>query len=267
MMNLNEHQRLSYLEAIGVVSYVPRFLLPRAKYSNLLESSDCTDNTTASPIDIQRCVDAPIRVAVERDLPDHVKLDAPAGGLISGILSALEPAKKNTAMSDEMPALVQAVVVDQDIARPFLLSIWRPSSALIIVDTRQSETPLPTQSLLQNMLAAKNIKEFSQAPEVLQWPSIVTSAAPGSWNDASDMVLAYLSARLHQQPAQYLWVMGETAFRALSPQHIFGEKLGQSLNINSLGVLAVVLPSLSEMVLTPKLKAIAWSAIRDLHVN
>jgi hypothetical protein len=258
MMHFDEHQRLTYLESMGVVSYTPRFLLVGAKTSAALMVLDSApDHGDDSQVEQQL---TPVMAAphVHENIP-------PAGELISEILGALAPAKKNSIIPDPIPQVFESV--KQNTAPPFSLNIWRPSAGLMVLDSRQTKQPLPTQSLLMNMLNAKGIANFSAAPEVLHWPMMGLGANSGTWEDAHEMVSAYVAARLQKQPAQYLWVMGEFAARALFPLENFRDKLGQSVNVDSLGLLAVLLPGLSDMILEPNLKAIAWSAIRDLHVK
>lgn len=250
MSTASEIQRREYLQAMGIVQYVPRWILPGAKTSVHL----------APP------VEQPLPVA-----EPPAEMPAPAAPrvletVVTGLVDALAPARKPRLPAEEKP--VESAAAAAAAAAPhFALSIWRPSAALMVIDSRPSGQALPTDALLHNMLRAKGIATAPAAADVLRWPPLAGQATD-TWAAASEMTLAFLQARLELQPAAYLWLLGECAYRAVvAAGKPYGESLGQALNLESLGTLALVLPSLSDMLRQPHLKAVTWSAIRAHHVR
>lgn len=247
MSSLNEAQRREYLQAMGIAQYVPRWILPGAKPSPRIElpyEETVVETVTAPAAEI---VPEPPRVLTT---------------VVTGLVEALSPTRKSIAAAGEKPAPTEVEVVPN-----FALSIWRPSTALLVLDARPSGQALPTQSLLHNILRAKGIETLNGSPDVLRWPPMAGQPA-GTWVAVHEMTLAFLQARLELQPATYLWLMGENAYRAVvADGKAYGECLGQALNLEALGTLALVLPSLSDMLHQPHLKAITWSAIRPHHVR
>lgn len=247
MSSLSEAQRREYLQAMGIAQYVPRWILPGAKPSPRIELPFEEPTVAAATTDTTKIAPEPPRVLTT---------------VVTGLVESLSPTRKSIASADEKPAQTEAEVVPN-----FALSIWRPSTALLVLDARPSGQALPTQSLLRNILRAKGIETLSGAPDVLRWPPMAGQPA-GTWAAVHEMTLAFLQARLELQPASYLWLMGENAYRAVvTDGKAYGECLGQALNLETLATLALVLPSLSDMLHQPHLKAITWSAIRPHHVR
>lgn len=134
----------------------------------------------------------------------------------------------------------------------------------MVLDSRRPQAALPTQSLLKNIFASKNLSLNGSKPEIINWPMFGGTSGPQGWSAASEMVLAFLKARMERQASQFLWVMGKSAYAAIygSPDQ-YEQHLGKITSLESLGVELVVLPSLSEMIEQPALKRTTWLAIRD----
>jgi len=245
---LNESQRREYLHAMGITQYVPRWILPGAKASIRLER----------PL-------AELPPEVVKTPPPEIRAPEPPrvlGTVVTGLVESLSPTRKSIEAIGEKSGQTEPEAVPH-----FSLSIWRPSAALLVLDARSSGQPLPTQALLHNILRAKGIESWNSAPDVLRWPPMAGQPA-GTWAAVHEMTSAFLQARLELQPAPYLWLMGENAYRAVvADGKTYEESLGQALNLEVLGTLALVLPSLSDMLHQPQLKAITWSAIRLHHVR
>jgi hypothetical protein len=250
MPPVNELQRREYLQAMGITQYVPRWILPGAKVSMLIETS--------------MRVEAPMLAEMPLSEPPSETLASPRvlETVVTGLVESLVPTRKNIESPPE-----KVVPTESESVPPFTLSIWRPSAALMVLDARPSGQALPTQALLHNILRAKGIESLSGEPDVQRWPPMAGQPA-GTWAAVHEMTLAFLQARLELQPAAYLWLMGESAYRAVvADGKSYADSLGQALNLEALGTLALVLPSLSDMLRQPQLKAITWSAIRPHHVG
>lgn len=253
---MNEHQRMEYLEAMGITQYVPRWILPAARRSAQLE--------------VPR-VEAAVEIIEPPEPLDYSVASLSSPVAIGEIMDTLvrQPAVGEPSVGEEVMPLAPSVAPTPTAVEPpaqFSLSIWRPAPGLMVVDSRHAGQALPTKALLENILRAKEISLPQTKPDILLWPPAGVAPTPG-WGAAREMLQAFLHARLERQPAQYLWLMGESACRAVLPDHTYEESIGRAINLDSLATLAVVLPSLADMLLQPELKARTWAAIRSLHVR
>jgi hypothetical protein len=248
-MNLVEQQRREYLQAMGITQYVPRWILPGAKLSARIEAPVAEPPSPEAEPLLKPAVPTAPRVLET---------------VVTGLVDALAPTQKSRVVAEEkLPAAARS----SEMAPRFSLSVWRPSAALMVVDTRPDGQALPTDALLHNILRAKGIEFGPASPDVLRWPPLAGQGMD-TWAAAREMTMAFLQVRLERQPASYLWLMGENAYRAaVADDRPYVEALGQALNLETLGTLALVLPSLSDMLRQPHLKAITWSAIRPHHVR
>jgi hypothetical protein len=256
---MNERQRMEYLEAMGITQYVPRWILPAARLSSQLVLP-ATELESAPKLDVIEAAQ-PQNVPVAEPSPAPVAIGDLVETFVRQPVSLAEPSP----VAERSP-VAEASVIEAEPVAQFALSIWRPAPSLMIVDTRHAGQALPTKGLLDNILLAKEISPSHTKPDILLWPPAGGGPTPG-WSAAREMLHAFLHARLERQPAQYLWLMGESACRAILPDHPYEENLGRAINLDSLATLAVVLPSLADMLLQPALKARTWAAIRSLHVR
>lgn len=270
---MNEQRRMQYLEELGIEMFVPRWILPAAKASVQALLPEPSPAETPSAVAVSAAATvlsvasvAPVAVMSEPQVrPERTEPQA-VSGLVSGIIGELggksaEADKPRTASRPPQEAGTEAQAVH------FSLSIWPVNANLMVLDSRHAREALPTQALLRNIVFAKGFSEPLTKPEVLNWPLFAAVEYTGGWDEAGEMVRAFLKARLELQPVQTLWVMGMDAYGAL-----FGEtasyegKVGSVLDIPELATLGVVLPSLTDVLKQPQLKAKVWSTIRALNV-
>lgn len=266
---MNERLRQEYLDALDIIQFVPRRILAGAKASEPaffpeLAADDLPpvheDVTSTAPPRQAAALESSAPKAVVSDLVQSIIRDAGPANNLPGSPAPTNPPPDNG-------KAVELEILESEIPARFALSVWRPSASLMIVDSRHLGDALPTRTLLQNILRAKSVEASGAAPDILSWPPPGLTQILG-WSAAQDMVSAFLQARLDLQPAQYIWLMGESAYRAvLSPTGSYTDDLGKAMNVDQLGVLAVVLPSLAEMLQYPELKARTWAAIRSLHIR
>lgn len=258
-VKMNERLRMEYLEAMGITMFVPRRVLPAAKMSEravvpqvMSAQAESAEKASATDLHLQDQVPSP------REAPRPVQT------AVSDIMETFaRPARREEATSTP---LVTAPAAEVEPQVQFALSIWRPSPALMILDSRHAGGALPTQALLANILRAKDLSLPPNKPDILLWPPGGMTSALG-WSAAREMVQAFLQARLEQQPAQYLWLMGESACNAVLGDRSYQDSLGMAVNVDAFASLAVVLPSLADMLQQPTLKARTWAAIRAHHVG
>ena len=259
---MNERLRMEYLDAMGITMFVPRRVLPCARASvAAMVPLAVPQVADAEEPRIPESLHPTAEIELKQEIPDNPR---PIQTSVNDIMETFtRPARP----AEVMPP--PAVVAPTGAAEPpvqFALSIWRPSPALMILDSRHAGGALPTHALLDNILRAKGLASRLSKPDVLIWPPAGMAPMPG-WDAAREMLQAFLQARLERQPAQYLWLMGESACSAVLAGRSFADSLGLAINLDNLASLAVILPSLAEMLQQPSLKARTWAAIRTHHVS
>lgn len=165
---MNEHRRMEYLQAMGISMYVPRCVLPGARPSvaadlPMMTEADIPEETILEETFGEVVVPAPQPRAIE--------------GVVGGIMNVLAPEPKTTVQPKKaLPSTPTPPSAhrpeDAEPVAPFALSIWRPSAALMVLDSRHNRQALPTQGLLQNILQAKDIRGFAARPDILNWPPV-----------------------------------------------------------------------------------------------
>src|SRR5690606_34931290 len=138
---MDEHQRQAYLSTLGVENYMPRWRLPVApeplacilpKWETVGLPRDEVASTTRDEkhqsakhnISLQASKINPVAIAdVLRDLAAPQKIPI-----------------ANTELAQPSPEPIIAETIP-----PFALSIWRPRTELLIIDSRNTQFALPTE--------------------------------------------------------------------------------------------------------------------------
>ena len=261
---INELQRQTYLSALGVDTYMPRWHLPFAPVSVacLLPAAVVSDEAPAaihfSPISSDIIAPQAPSLSAEGGA-------TPINSLISDFFETKKVSKIESPSRQAVAPLVAAAPL-QTIAA-FSLSVWRPIEGLMIVDSRNTQLALPTDALLKNIFRhlhpqlAANFKE-----EVLRCPMIENSFAKRTADDARAELQTWLSVQCEIRPFQYLWLMGENAVKyLLADAGDMQDKYWQSSAIADSSVQALLLPSLNELLMNPLLKKSLFSALRQYH--
>ncbi len=248
---------MQYLDVLGVDCFVPRWVLPGAKPSTQAQL----------PVALKSVAPVSASTAVTESIV-AVAVPEPQGAPVH-VGSIIEELTGNPAHTEKAVKPTEEQKPDESVeaqaAVQFSLSIWRVSDRLLILDSRLPKEALPTQALLNNIVKAKGWQLSSTKPEVLNWPMFSGFNQGGGWTEASELVSAFLHARLDHQPAKYLWLMGSSAYASVVAQpNAYQNALGHSTDNTELGSLMVVLPSLADMLKNPELKRLTWEAIRDL---
>ena len=287
---MNEIQRQQYLEAMGIDTYMPRWILPSAAVplscapvlprseQGLQASEPAAQPRVQSPDVPQVAAPAPAANVVATEVVDSAT-QAPAKSapidVLASIESPSEPAKKSA------PVSAKSILenLDAETKRPdprFALSLWRVNDDVMVVDSRHAELALPTEPLLRNILAALG---FASQPlpkaEVLRWPMFENSYEPQGQEIARETLQAMPEGMLEARPGKYLLLMGSEACHYLlgseqlgegfDPQVSLDKHLGQSFALDALSATAIVVPSLSDLLQQPLLKRGAWRAIQPLR--
>lgn len=277
---------MQYLEAMGIDMYVPRWVLPGALPSRLAPlpyeaqpdlSHQAQTVERESFAGGQEQMLAPDGLGSKDDDYQQAAESGPgaeiASARVSGIMAQLGgTAKTNAQDRPEKSAPPSAdntgKGTETEVGVRFTLNIWPVNPHLLVLDSHQPRRGLPTTQLLTNILFAKGVTAYHSAPETLIWPVALGLAGPTGWTAAREMVGEFLGSRLEARPVSYLWLMGEEAFRAVAPDTAsYVQSLGQALTLPHYDTLALVLPSLSDMLTDPSLKAHTWAAIAPYQVK
>jgi hypothetical protein len=283
---VNEAQRQQYLEAIGIDSYMPRWLLPVAPEPRRCEAPQALKQISTEvervapevlePVDSLHVAE-PLAAAPEASAesvghkPESARvMPQPA------VTPAIQLLDEAPAQSDSTAEPLEEEAAAEEVS--FALGLWRISDDLLVVDSRQAELALPVDALLSNMLSALG---YPRAPlpklEVVRWPYGGNAFSDKSPQAARYMMEAMLGAKLEQQPVKYLLLLGAEACHYLLPDGVDGlaadaaasyEALqGRSVRLDAWNCSAIIAPSLVAMLQTPELKALTWGAIQPLRLS
>jgi len=129
----------------------------------------------------------------------------------------------------------------------FTLNVWPVSRSVLVVDSHQPKSALPTVALLRNMLKIKGLSGPLPGVDTLQWPLFTDvggfgASALNGLAQAQDMVRAFLQSRLEASPVQSVWVMGADAYQAMAVSDVpFAQSVGKAIDMPALGCLALVM--------------------------
>jgi hypothetical protein len=272
---MNESLRQHYLQALGIESYVPRWVLPGAAESPLLvPEPDEPDAEAVPPLAAESEARAP-----ESAPPAVVK--SGAGELLKQAVAPQRSGRKPVDADNAPKAQVHQ----------FALNYWRVGADIAVLDSRQAGAALPTEQLLLNIGAALDIPHLSLAPATaINWPppgAATTTADPGqSVSESRAMLQAFLAAQHEKQPLRAALLMGAAAvYHGLSEAElgeaspsdraaltrILGQRFALSLRHGASEaapvqeVEAIALPGLAAMLKNPTLKAGVWKALKHLR--
>lgn len=217
-----EQLRQHYLQALGIETYVPRWVLPGAAASPVCEIE------TAAADDESTAVNSPEPVNAE--LVADAAMAGSAAGVTAGSTASADIVSKDvkrplsdsvlgeTKKNRERPRLGATAPARTAPEHRFVLSAWRIADDVMVLDSRQSKLALPVDQLLLNMTRALGFGSLLPQPELLRWPLLDSSAWSSegiaeSVENARAMVHAYLTAQQEKQAIRTLLLMGGDALR------------------------------------------------------
>ncbi|TQV80032.1 hypothetical protein FKG94_10180 [Exilibacterium tricleocarpae] len=254
---MDDYQRQTYLQHLGVDSYSPRWLLPGAAPSRACPLPPA-GAASAAPVSAAPVL-SPSPVAEAASTAAVEPVAAP-------VANPTEINPPATAPVADPPRQTAVAPVAAEVPR-FALTVWRIGTELLVIDSREAQLALPTDRLLANIVAALGYR-LPQLPkaQVLRWPVLENGAADQGEQEAREMVQAFLQAQAARQPLTHLLVMGETAARYVLDQSVpFVDILGTAMPVAPLSAAAIVVPSLAAMLQDPAQKAVTWRAVQPLR--
>lgn len=261
---MDEYQRQAYLSSLGVENYMPRWRLPVApeplacalpkwKFASLprdevaLTTRDEQHQSAKHCISLQTSKTNPVAIAdVLRDL------------------AAPQIPIANTELAQPSPEPIIAETIP-----PFALSIWRPRTELLIIDSRNTQFALPTELLLRNILSALfGAGAALGREEVLRWPLVENDLVSRTEEDARNALQVWFEVELEQRHATHVLLLGENAVRYLLPDDFsYEQSLWRWVDVPSSDVQAMIAPSLVELLQQPLLKRELWRSLTPLRIS
>ena len=257
---MNELDRQSYLSALGIENYMPRWRLPCAPEpvvcflpiveidnSETFSSDRAVTLVPQSPIaSISVKVDSVVTINALASLDVRQQSSNPINA--AAILQQLEEKKA--------PAIA-----------PFSLSLWRPEKGFLIIDSRNTAMALPTEQLLNNVLrAVLGSTKYDLKEEVLRWPMIENRFVSRTEVDARNELQTWLAVENELRPINRLWLLGENAIQFFMATNISiierrWEKVPVSGLLSDSPVEALLLPGLTDFLQNPIFKSRLWAAL------
>lgn len=263
---MNEYRRQSYLSALGLEDYAPRWLLPGAPASVACELPELPAEDFYSEVEYQA---EPASEQVPQLNPAANPETAAKGA--SSIEELMRDMIEPVASSKSQPAKAESTPTASEGSapriKPFTLSIWRSALPVLILDARQPKSAMPTERLLGELLACLGLQEpGSLAEEVLSWPLVENTSVKLTAEDARAELNTWLEAELGRRPVRQLIFMGSEAARYFLPQETADEaQLWQPLKLSGFEPSALLVPSLIELLQQPLLKRDLWLALQGLN--
>lgn len=252
-----EQQRLQYLAALGIETYIPTRMLVHAATSPILVPYE--PEIVEDTADQTEVIEPPI------DLPQ------PVVEIVADKEAQIEATQSLSEALAEPVAEPPVNITPSANAAPlrFTLSLWTITPQLVVIDTRQTGSALPTDKLLQNMLRAMGYPLAQLPPsELIRWPIFKQDPQADNVEEALAMVQANINARCARAEEISLLVMGKTAADCvLAPcdeYTNYEQHLGQRIEHAPWQASLIVLPSLVDILEEPSRKALVWQALQPL---
>jgi hypothetical protein len=268
-----EQRRLEYLEAMGIDQFVPRKRLSHAKASVALLRT-ASDTAHAQPAPQQPLAEsapaqplsntasqaaAQAQTQVEAVRPSQ----AQAGPASIGQLLQQNPLLGESAA--QIPSSQPSPTPGKQLR--FALSLWHLDNWLII-DSRQSQSALPTDALLANIAFALGLPSPIPPADIIHWPLVETPQQPTGWDAAREMMNAFLRQRLNEHSR--LLLLGEAAYMACSNATMsFQRALHSSPDDWAPQACGrwILAPSLAQLLQQPAQKALLWQRLQDAGIH
>lgn len=261
---MNEIQRMQYLSVLDVDCYMPRFILPNAAEAKLCQlplASVVSEAVNDSPAE-----------ASQKSSPANFTPSSDAIKAAADVLASLGSSVATPSVEPSLkpePKSAQPLQSSEAAAsiEPFSLSLHRIGK-LLAIDSRNTETPLPTDRLLANIAFALGYTAPDiAAAEILNWPFSGDNAVMNVESARVDLQ-AFLDGRLLNSDVDNLLLLGSTAAQFILPENTeYTENLFKKVSLTEFSVSALIAPSLNELLQESALKKPLWRVLRDSSIN
>ncbi|MFI2813234.1 hypothetical protein [Microbulbifer sp. JSM ZJ756] len=266
---MHERHRAEYLQALGVTSYMPRFVMPLAPEPRQAQLPPAEPEEGAGqagrplPRSAAQLVEAPPEpvptpVADAGTAPPPPSPSAPQPEVLREVGAITRETRAEPA-----PARPTELAPPRQEVEPFVLSCWWLGDELLAVDSREPGAALPVDALFNNMVRAMGWHELPREQDRLRWPLAENRfAGPAAASDARDTCSSWLEAASARRPVKSIWLMGSQAHQFCSPIPLDGT--GQQTGDWN-GIRLLAMPSLSELLREPGRKRDVWQLLRQSY--
>lgn len=259
---MNELQRAEYLSALGIPSYMPRFVLPLAPEPRQAELPPAPVEEPQNPLPpsaehIRREL-APAEAAPQQPAPEQpaAQPEQPNPEVLREVTEVAGEIRAPAAQ----PAPVAEVAPPQKPVEPFVLSCWWLGGELLAVDSREPGAALPVESLFNNIARALHWHELPREQDRMRWPLAENRFSPAaSAAEARDTCSSWLAAASARRPVKSIWLMGQQAQDFCAPV-----ELAETVNDWN-GIAVIAMPSLSQLLQQPERKRDLWQLLRQAY--
>ena len=285
---LDETQRLQYLQALGVSSWLPTQALPGSRRNNLRwqhEASVIASEPVAeSVVKLQSQAQAqaiamqePIKQVTPEDTVPQVDADAQAAAVAQalGALQA-EPAMTPSQLEEAPPLAANAATAsaaqskgnELNIAPMHLGLSWYANGVLVINDVPVQEgatmsSPIQRlQTAIVNALGDSSTQAMPRASAEFNWPLVPGPHGDHSLAGATSGLMYSLTKLLQGKACRLVLVMGPAPMQLLQPQLQLGETTHMDIALASVPM--VYSHSLHQLLAVPGLKAETWAHLQPM---
>ncbi|WP_237060842.1 hypothetical protein [Microbulbifer sediminum] len=264
---MHERHRAEYLQALGVTSYMPRFVMPLAPEPRqaLLPPAEPDGESRRVNSPLPRSAAQLMEASAERATAAGVDAGpvpspAPQPAPQPEVLREVGDITRQTRVEPAPARPTELAPPRQEVA-PFVLSCWWLGDELLAVDSREPGAALPVEALFNNIVRALGWHELPREQDRLRWPLAENRfAGPAAASDARDTCASWLEAASARRPVKSIWLMGSQAQQFCSPVPFNGDE-EQAGSWNGIRLLA--LPSLSELLREPGRKRDVWQLLQQ----
>ena len=246
---MNKQQRLAYLNHLGIDSYVSRKPLPGAAPS------------IVQPVRLDKAV-----TTEDKEQPEQQTIPSPYEPTSSNSTEARIGIDVAIDQTDHTNKTADVAIQSPSAEIRFSLHCWRINDDLLVLDSHEPGSALPTDTLLLNIIRSIG-HPLIQLPhsELLRWPMFSDDQHADDKDQARAMVQAYVQAQVSTKPAKHLLLMGADAAQfTLNRFDDWQSVEGKTIQQWEMTLISV--PSLANMLREPLLKRITWRVIKSLRI-
>jgi len=243
---MQSSQQAYYLQTLGIVQYVPKDAVLLADEAPAVAFNDRSIEDAGEAVVDRETIDVAARMNLNFDEPAVAKKGVPAA------------VTKKPAVSATSEPKVAAELIEVQ------FSLWQPNSEVLVCSGVEGVLADGDQmQLLTNILNAVGcgIHRLPQM-DLVEWPPYPN--ADGDENEVREFLTTLLQARLKARPVNYILLLGDAAADWLLSSQQRGEQSGFGSLALTPETTALLLPSLSNMIDTPQLKASAWQVLKSV---
>lgn len=218
---MRESQRLAFLQAIGVTSWVPRQPLAHAALRMPAEAEPAAQRARAADLTPAPAVDAPAdSTAIAPADTGRPVTDSPSARLVEQRRAqvAAQPARKElppqaASVSDLAATPSSPIEQAGRTVAPFYLQLWMagPCALLIEISDPGLEKGTAEHNLLCDILRAAGLPPAPRLQADFRWPLSRNPQVARSAEAASEALQAFMQARLESQPVKSIGCFGAMA--------------------------------------------------------